>query len=112
MVIVYMMLYSLYVDHRDLPVLTHSCPTLRSSDRNSAGGDCSANEVNIKIPLNREMQEGRLTFEDRNKLLAEMEEDVAEIVLEDNRLQTLAISIAERGEIGRASCRESVCQYV
>src|SRR3546814_15284332 len=33
-------------------------------------------------------------------LLAEMEEDVAEIVLEDNRLQTLAISIAERGGAG------------
>src|SRR3546814_13732670 len=29
-----------------------------------------------------------------------MEEDVAEIVLEDNRLQTLAISIAERGGAG------------
>ncbi|PWG03844.1 glutamate dehydrogenase [Sphingosinicella humi] len=64
---------------------------------NSAGVDSSDQEVNIKIPLNREMQEGRLTFEDRNKLLAEMEEDVVEIVLEDNRLQTLAISIAERG---------------
>src|SRR3546814_12423280 len=51
---------------------------------NSAGVDCSDNEVNIKIPLNREMQEGRLTFEDRNKLIAEMEEDVAEIFLEDN----------------------------
>ena len=27
---------------------------------NSAGVDCSDNEVNIKIPLNREMAEGRL----------------------------------------------------
>ena len=27
---------------------------------NSAGVDCSDNEVNIKIPLNREMREGRL----------------------------------------------------
>ncbi len=27
---------------------------------NSAGVDCSDNEVNIKIPLNREMIEGRL----------------------------------------------------
>ncbi|MFC7498668.1 NAD-glutamate dehydrogenase [Enterovirga sp. GCM10030262] len=64
---------------------------------NSAGVDSSDKEVNIKIPLNREMQEGRLTFEARNALLAEMEEDVVAIVLEDNRLQTLAISIAERG---------------
>jgi glutamate dehydrogenase len=64
---------------------------------NSAGVDCSDNEVNIKIPLNREMAEGRLAIEDRNALLAEMTDDVAAIVLEDNRLQTLALSIAERG---------------
>jgi glutamate dehydrogenase len=64
---------------------------------NSAGVDCSDKEVNIKIPLNREMREGRLSFEKRNALLARMTEDVAEIVLEDNRLQTLALSIAEAG---------------
>jgi len=64
---------------------------------NSAGVDCSDNEVNIKIPLNREMREGRLEFEKRNSLLAKMTDDVSEIVLEDNRLQTLALSIAEAG---------------
>jgi glutamate dehydrogenase len=63
---------------------------------NSAGVDCSDNEVNIKIPLNREMEEGRLGIEERNLLLAEMTDEVAELVLEDNRLQTLALSIAER----------------
>ncbi|HEX3677533.1 MAG TPA: NAD-glutamate dehydrogenase domain-containing protein [Sphingomicrobium sp.] len=64
---------------------------------NSAGVDCSDNEVNIKIPLNREMGDGTLSFEKRNILLAKMADDVADIVLEDNRLQTLAISIAEAG---------------
>jgi glutamate dehydrogenase len=64
---------------------------------NSAGVDCSDNEVNIKIPLNREMAEGRLEIGERNALLAEMTDDVAALVLEDNRLQTLALSIAERG---------------
>ncbi|MDQ8758115.1 NAD-glutamate dehydrogenase [Sphingosinicella sp. LHD-64] len=64
---------------------------------NSAGVDCSDNEVNIKIPLNREMLEGRLEFETRNALLAEMTDEVSDLVLEDNRLQTLALSIAERG---------------
>ena len=64
---------------------------------NSAGVDCSDNEVNIKIPLNREMREGRLEFEKRNRLLAKMTDDVAELVLEDNRLQSLALSIAEAG---------------
>ena len=64
---------------------------------NSAGVDCSDNEVNIKIPLNREMQEGRLSFEKRNTLLARMTDEVADLVLEDNRLQSLALSIAEAG---------------
>jgi glutamate dehydrogenase len=62
---------------------------------NSAGVDCSDNEVNIKIALNREMIEGRLAFEDRNSFLAEMTDDVAHLVLEDNRLQTLALSFME-----------------
>ncbi|MDP1027428.1 NAD-glutamate dehydrogenase [Sphingomonas sp. KR1UV-12] len=64
---------------------------------NSAGVDCSDNEVNIKIALNREMNEGRLAEADRNVLLASMTDDVSRLVLEDNRLQTLALSIAERG---------------
>jgi glutamate dehydrogenase len=64
---------------------------------NSAGVDCSDNEVNIKIPLNREMVEGRLKADDRNALLKEMTDDVAALVLEDNRLQTLALSLSERG---------------
>ena len=63
---------------------------------NSAGVDCSDNEVNIKIPLNRLLAEGKLGIEDRNALLEDMTPDVAELVLEDNRLQTLALSIAER----------------
>ncbi|MBX9730286.1 MAG: NAD-glutamate dehydrogenase [Sphingomonas sp.] len=62
---------------------------------NSAGVDCSDNEVNIKIALNREMIEGRLSYDKRNKLLVSMTDDVARIVLEDNRLQTLALSIME-----------------
>ncbi|QJU59377.1 glutamate dehydrogenase [Sphingomonas sp. AP4-R1] len=64
---------------------------------NSAGVDCSDNEVNIKIALNREMNEGRLPFEERNIFLAGMTDEVARIVLEDNRLQTLGLSLAERG---------------
>jgi len=62
---------------------------------NSAGVDCSDNEVNIKIALNREMIEGRLAYAKRNTFLASMTDDVAHLVLEDNRLQTLALSIME-----------------
>ncbi|MEJ7933829.1 NAD-glutamate dehydrogenase domain-containing protein [Sphingobium sp. AN558] len=64
---------------------------------NSAGVDCSDNEVNIKIALNKEMAEGRLSFEARNRLLIDMTDAVAELVLEDNRLQALGLSIAETG---------------
>jgi len=64
---------------------------------NSAGVACSDKEVNIKIPLNREMREGSLTEPKRNALLARMTDEVAEMVLEDNRLQSLALSIAESG---------------
>ena len=64
---------------------------------NSAGVDCSDNEVNIKIALNTEVREGRLGEEARNVLLAAMTDDVAALVLADNRLQALALSIAEQG---------------
>ena len=64
---------------------------------NSAGVDCSDNEVNIKIALNNEVREGRLGAEPRNALLARMTDDVAHLVLEDNRLQALGLSIAEQG---------------
>ncbi len=64
---------------------------------NSAGVDCSDNEVNIKIALAAAMRSGRLTEAKRVKLLAEMTEEVAAIVLEDNRLQALALSIGQQG---------------
>lgn len=66
---------------------------------NSAGVDCSDNEVNIKIALGREMREGRLAIEDRNAMLVEMTDAVAELVLQDNRHQALGLSIAERGGV-------------
>jgi len=64
---------------------------------NSAGVDCSDNEVNIKIALTAARRSGALSEERRNAILAEMTDEVAELVLEDNRLQALALSIAERG---------------
>lgn len=62
---------------------------------NSAGVDCSDHEVNIKIALAAAKRAGRLTEPARVKLLEAMTEDVAAHVLEDNRLQALALSIAE-----------------
>lgn len=67
---------------------------------NSAGVDCSDNEVNIKIALNADMRAGKLKEAARNTLLASMTDAVGALVLEDNRLQTLALSIAETGGAG------------
>ncbi|HVR90170.1 MAG TPA: NAD-glutamate dehydrogenase domain-containing protein [Novosphingobium sp.] len=64
---------------------------------NSAGVDCSDNEVNIKIALAAAKRAGRLTEPGRVKLLESMTDDVGALVLEDNRLQALALSIAQAG---------------
>ncbi|CAM3220778.1 glutamate dehydrogenase [Sphingomonas antarctica] len=63
---------------------------------NSAGVDCSDNEVNIKIALAADVGKAGFDMPARNVLLASMTDDVAHLVLEDNRLQTLALSIAQR----------------
>ena len=67
---------------------------------NSAGVDCSDNEVNIKIALAAATAAGKLTAKKRNTLLAAMTDEVAALVLEDNRLQALALSVAETGGPG------------
>jgi len=64
---------------------------------NSAGVDCSDNEVNIKIALEAAKRAGQLSEERRVALLEAMTDEVAALVLEDNRLQALALSIAEQG---------------
>ena len=61
---------------------------------NSAGVDTSDHEVNIKIALALAESEGRLTRSARDAFLASMTDEVAELVLRDNRLQTQALTIA------------------
>ncbi|MGE3875172.1 MAG: NAD-glutamate dehydrogenase, partial [Parvibaculaceae bacterium] len=61
---------------------------------NSAGVNSSDIEVNIKIGLSRAERAGRLTRENRNTLLADMTDDVAALVLRNNYLQTLCLSLA------------------
>jgi len=63
---------------------------------NSAGVDTSDHEVNIKILLGLAIAEGELTEKQRNKLLADMTDEVAALVLRDNYFQTQAISLAVR----------------
>ncbi|GAB3017152.1 NAD-glutamate dehydrogenase [Bowmanella dokdonensis] len=64
---------------------------------NVGGVDCSDNEVNIKILLNTLVQAGDMTVKQRNKLLYDMTDDVAQIVLQDCYRQTQSISISEIG---------------
>ncbi|MGL6290762.1 MAG: NAD-glutamate dehydrogenase domain-containing protein, partial [Silanimonas sp.] len=68
---------------------------------NSAGVDTSDHEVNIKILLGGVMARGGLTLEQRNVLLAEMTDEVGELVLNDNYRQNQAISLMERMSIPR-----------
>ncbi|MCW9053876.1 MAG: NAD-glutamate dehydrogenase [Motiliproteus sp.] len=63
---------------------------------NAGGVDCSDHEVNIKILLNEVMAQGDITQKQRNRLLKEMTDEVAELVLHHNYNQVQAISIAER----------------
>ena len=60
---------------------------------NSAGVNCSDHEVNIKILLNQVVANGDMTEKQRNTLLAEMTDEVAQLVLRQNYLQPEAISI-------------------
>ncbi len=62
---------------------------------NSAGVDTSDHEVNIKILLRRAVDQKKLTLPARNKLLASMTNDIARLVLRDNYLQTLMLSVSE-----------------
>ncbi len=70
---------------------------------NSAGVDCSDKEVNIKILLADAIARGNLTREERDTLLESMTDEVSDIVLSDNYLQTQAISLAA---VNAATARE------
>jgi glutamate dehydrogenase len=61
---------------------------------NSAGVNTSDLEVNIKIALGRALKAGRLDLARRNRLLVAMTGEVAALVLRNNYLQTLAISLS------------------
>ncbi|GAA0920631.1 NAD-glutamate dehydrogenase [Pseudonocardia zijingensis] len=61
---------------------------------NSAGVDCSDREVNIKIVLDRLVAAGELDRAGRDELLAAMTDEVAELVLADNREQNTVLGIA------------------
>ncbi|MFD4715534.1 NAD-glutamate dehydrogenase [Streptomyces sp. NPDC058430] len=61
---------------------------------NSAGVDTSDHEVNIKILLNALVADGDMTVKQRNKLLAEMTDEVGALVLRNNYAQNTALANA------------------
>ncbi|CAH0526003.1 NAD-glutamate dehydrogenase [Vibrio hippocampi] len=67
---------------------------------NVGGVDCSDNEVNIKILLNSIVASGDLTVKQRNKILDSMEDEVAEIVLDDAYCQSESISVTDYQGVG------------
>ncbi len=62
---------------------------------NSAGVDCSDHEVNIKIALGSAVEKKKLSKKTRDQLLEKMTDEVADLVLIDNQLQTQALTVAE-----------------
>jgi len=62
---------------------------------NSAGVDMSDHEVNLKILLNPLVTGGALAFDDRNRLLESMTDEVNRLVLRNNISQSLAVSLDE-----------------
>ncbi len=73
---------------------------------NSAGVDTSDHEVNIKILLDDAVVRGQLTVEQRNQLLADMTDEVGQLVLRDNYLQNQAISVMERMSVARLGSKQ------
>ena len=62
---------------------------------NSAGVSASDHEVNIKIAVNAFVDSGVLPADERAAFLGAMTDEVAELVLRDNVLQPLALSLDE-----------------
>ncbi|OGT53287.1 MAG: NAD-glutamate dehydrogenase [Gammaproteobacteria bacterium RIFCSPHIGHO2_12_FULL_42_13] len=60
---------------------------------NSAGVNCSDHEVNIKILLNKLVTNGQMKLPQRDKLLEQMTDEIAELVLYDNYEQTQMLGL-------------------
>jgi glutamate dehydrogenase len=61
---------------------------------NSAGVDCSDHEVNLKILLDHDVKNEKLTVKKRNMILSSLTKEVANSVLSDNYYQALVMSFS------------------
>lgn len=79
---------------------------------NSAGVDTSDHEVNIKILLDGVVQQKKLAEKARNTLLAQMTDEVGQLVLTDNYRQNQALSLMERMSVPRLGSKQHFVQVL
>lgn len=77
---------------------------------NSAGVDCSDHEVNLKVLLGTAVAARRLTLEERDRLLREVEPDVTRHVLYDNFLQAQILGQSAERSAARLESLEELMQ--
>lgn len=75
---------------------------------NSAGVDCSDREVNLKILLGIAEERGELSHEDRDALVSDVSDDVADRVLQDNHDQALVLSQDEEWSVSNLEAYEDL----
>jgi glutamate dehydrogenase len=79
---------------------------------NSAGVDASDHEVNIKILVNAVVADGDMTMKQRNSLLVEMTEEVGQLVLRDNFMQTQALSLIAADGVDGLDNQERLMRFL
>ncbi|HMO18809.1 MAG TPA: NAD-glutamate dehydrogenase [Oligoflexia bacterium] len=79
---------------------------------NSGGVDTSDLEVNLKLLFLKPIIDGKMTIEDRNKILKECEEEACIRVLGRNRSQSLAISLAAKRSRGYLHYYQDLISYL
>ena len=73
---------------------------------NSAGVDCSDHEVNIKILLGAAVEQGTMSGDERDTLLAAAADEVCDLVLYDNYLQAQILSQEQETAASRVEAHE------
>ncbi|MBJ6987364.1 NAD-glutamate dehydrogenase [Devosia sp. MC521] len=79
---------------------------------NSAGVNSSDLEVNIKIALSPVVAQGALDAESRVQFLASMTDEVAQLCLDNNYRQTLALTQSEQAGIGELAAHRGLIAFL
>lgn len=79
---------------------------------NSAGVDTSDHEVNIKILFAQEIEAGNTTEAERNEIIPQMTDEVAQLVLNDNIEQNKALQNENVKAVENAAAHEEWMQFL